>query len=187
MNATDPNSGEPSAPRAQDQTGILAPPIDLTFEQLFDREYTTLVRIAYLIVGGEERAEEVVQEAFASLHTRWDTVRNPGGFLRTAVVNRSKDEQRHQIRARAKLRLLRPTADATTERPYLVDALAKLPNRRRAVVVLRYYGGHSLPEIAEITGMAVGTVKSTLHRALGDLRAELDDDSLLPTTVPVLR
>ncbi len=161
-----------------DRTGILAPPIDLSFEQVFDREYTTLVRIAYLIVGSEARAEEVVQDAFATLHTRWGTVRNPGGFLRTAVVNRSRDEQRHQIRARAKLLLLRPTKEAETERPYLVDALAKLAPRRREVVVLRYYGGHTMAEIAEITGVALGTVKSTLHRALDELRSELGDSSL---------
>lgn len=166
------------SPAEFDPTGVLAPVVDETFEQLFDREYTKLVRIAYLIVGTEARAEEVVQDAFVKLHDRWATVHNPGGFLRTAVVNRSRDEQRRQIRARAKLRLLRPTTEATSERPYLVDALAKLPPRRREVIVLRYYGGHSMPEIAEITGMAVGTVKSTLHRALGDLRAELDDSDI---------
>ncbi len=153
------------------ETAALAPTTE-SFDEVFEREYKKMVRLGYLMIGDEGRAEEVVQEAFATLHRRWDEVHSPGGFLRTTVCNRSRDEQRHRIRARAKLRLLRPST-TVTERPYLVDALAKLSPRRREAVVLRYYGGHTIPEIAHITGMAQGTVKSTLHRALEELRVEL--------------
>ncbi len=153
------------------ETRALAPSTE-SFDEVFEREYKKMVRLAYLMTGDDGRAEEVVQEAFATLHRRWDDVQSPGGFLRTTVCNKSRDTQRHQIRARKKLRLLRPVIDVT-ERPYLVDALLELSPRRREAVVLRYYGGHTIPEIADITGMAEGTVKSTLHRALEELKKTL--------------
>ena len=62
-------------------------------------------------------------------------------------------------------------ADAPDE---LADALAALPPRRRAVVVLRYYERLELEEIADVLDISVGTVKSTLHRALAQLKGTLE-------------
>jgi RNA polymerase sigma factor (sigma-70 family) len=56
---------------------------------------------------------------------------------------------------------------------HVIDVVRHLPPKRRALVVLRYYSGLTDAEIAETTGLPVGTVKSTLHRALAELRKEL--------------
>lgn len=149
------------------------------FDQLFRAEYTGLVRLAYLIIGSQQRAEELTQEAFRQLFEAWPSVERPGGFVRSAVVSRCRDAQRREITARRKLRLLRPVAEAEPEPHYLVDVLARLPEHWRTMVVLRFYGGHSIPEIAELTGQPEGTVKSGIHRALAQLRDEL---SVVPTS-----
>ena len=143
------------------------------FDDLFRAEYTSLVRLAYLIIGSQARAEELTQDAFSQLLDTWSTVDSPGGFVRTALVSRCRDAQRREITGRRKLRLLRPVADAEPETHYLVDALSTLPDNWRAAVVLRFYGGHSIREIAEITGQPEGSVKSGLHRALTQLRDQL--------------
>ena len=143
------------------------------FDELFRAEYAALVRVAYLIIGSQPQAEELSQDAFAQLLEKWSGVKNPGGFVRTALVSRCRDAQRREITGRRKLRLLRPATEAEPEPDYLLDSLAELPLNWRTIVVLRFYGGHSIPEIAEITGEPEGSVKSGLHRALTQLRGQL--------------
>ena len=58
------------------------------------------------------------------------------------------------------------------------DALGRLPERQRTAVVLRYYADLPLADVAEVMGVAVGTVKSTLHAALASLRIDLEDEEL---------
>ncbi len=145
-----------------------------TFDDLFRSEYTGLVRLAYLIIGSQQKAEELTQDAFRQLFEAWPTVDRPGGFVRTAVVSRCRDAQRREITAKRKLRLLRPIVEAEPEPHYLVDVLAGLPDHWRAMVVLRFYGGHSVPEIAALIDQPEGSVKSGLHRALAQLRSALD-------------
>lgn len=143
------------------------------FDALFKAEYVGLVRLAYLIVGSQVRAEELTQDAFSQLLDVWPAVESPGGFVRTVLVSCCRDAQRREITGRRKLLLLRPVAQTEPERDYLVDALATLPDNWRAAVVLRFYGGHSVREIAEITGQPEGSVKSGLHRGLAQLRGQL--------------
>ncbi len=163
---------------AEPTTNQLAP-IELSrtdaaaFDDLFRSDYRGLVRLAYLMVGSQERAEELTQDAFAQLFASWSRVERPGGFVRTVLVSRCRDAQRREIRGRAKLRLVTPKPEDTPESHYLVDVLADLPSNWRAMVVLRYYGGHTIPEIAEIIGDPEGSVKSGLHRALAQLKTQL--------------
>lgn len=144
------------------------------FDDLFREEYAGLVRLAYLIVGSQDRAEELTQDAFGQLLKAWSSVDRPGGFVRTVLVSRCRDAQRREMTGRRKFRLLRPVVKAEPETHYLVDVLAELPSNWRAMVVLRFYGGHTIPEIAEITGDPEGSVKSGLYRALAQLKTQLD-------------
>lgn len=144
------------------------------FDQLFRAEYSGLVRVAYLMVGSQARAEELTQDAFSQLLQSWWTVDRPGGFVRTVLISRCRDAQRRQITGRRKLRLLRPTAEVQPEAHYLVDVLSTLPDNWRAMVVLRFYGGHTIPEIADLLDEPQGSVKSGLHRALAQLKTQLD-------------
>ncbi|MET0158548.1 MAG: SigE family RNA polymerase sigma factor [Acidimicrobiales bacterium] len=146
--------------------------VDRTFDALYAEEVEAMARLAFLMVGSEEQAEELVHDAFARLYERWDRVDNPGGYLRTCVVNGCKDrlrrrgvERRHPATA---------TGPAEMETDHLADVLAALPYRQRAAVVLRYYEDRSEADIADLLGVRPGTVKSLLHRGLATLRREIE-------------
>jgi RNA polymerase sigma-70 factor, ECF subfamily len=156
------------------------PPTELdTFESVFARDYAAVARMAYLLLGATGEAEEVAQEAFATLLQRWDTVDNPSGFVRTAVLNRCRDLGRRRAVRRRALDRLRPieqtSGPESGDHLALVHALAELELPQREVVVLRYYLDHTVPEIASLTGTPAGTVKSRLHRGLARLADSLGE------------
>ena len=73
-----------------------------TFDQLFRQSYERMVRVAYLLLGSQPEAEDVVQDAFARIELRWSKLGNPGAYLHRCVVNRSHDvlrRRRDELRA----------------------------------------------------------------------------------------
>ena len=169
---------------AHDSTGLIveqvAGRLSVTadeFDDLYRREYSTMVRISYLMVRDEDLAVEVTHDAFARVLERWSRLDEPGAYLRTAVVNASRDALRKRIFRRSRRHVIE-VVDAGAHAPehYLVDALAQLGSKRRAAIVLRYYLDLPEAEIAEALCVRPGTVKSLLHRGLGELRAALADD-----------
>ncbi len=145
----------------------------MTFEELFTQQYESMVRTAFLLLGSRAEAEDVAQDAFARVDLRWSRLDNPGGYLRRCVVNRSHDTLRRR-RVEQRFRGLRHEATNELGADELTDALAALPPKRRAAIVLRYYGGLKEREIAEVMRVRPGTVKSLLHRALAQLRLEIE-------------
>ncbi len=132
-----------------------------------------LAALAAAITLDRLMAEEVVQDAFAGLHQHFGSVSNPVGYLQRAVVHRSISVIR---RRRVAARYPVPVASVTVS-PEIDDtwrAVAALPARERAAIVLRYWQGMSENEIAAMLGWPNGTVKSTLHRALKRLKGELN-------------
>ncbi|MFI6844587.1 SigE family RNA polymerase sigma factor [Kitasatospora sp. NBC_00085] len=138
-----------------------------------------LIRLAELLTGDPHRARDIVQSALERAYLHWHriTADDPTAYVRRIVVNQHRDWWR-------RLRNRELPTDRTPERPgredlaerqaqqaLLQQALATLTRRERSVVVLRYYGDLSEAETAAELGIAPGTVKSTLHRALSKLRA----------------
>jgi RNA polymerase sigma-70 factor (sigma-E family) len=141
------------------------------FDDLFTAERRPMTRLAFLLTGSEPIAEEVVQDAFAQVYERWSRLDRPGGYLRTCVVNGARRAGKRRSRD---LRVVSSTETSVDlEAREMLDALSRLRPEWRAVVVLRFYGDMSQEEIAEVLGMRLGTVKSSLHRALGQLREEI--------------
>lgn len=142
------------------------------FDSLFTRERVPMVRLAYLMLRDEAHAEEVVQDAFVSVLERWDRLDNAGAYLRRCVVNGCSSRMR-----RARLRIPAPVgrteADLATD--HTIDAVRRLSPQRQTMVVLRYYADMTQDEIADTLRLPVGTVKSGLHRALGELKEALRD------------
>jgi RNA polymerase sigma factor (sigma-70 family) len=141
------------------------------FEVVYQREFPAMVRLATALVDATDQAEEVVQEAFAQLYLRYRSVANPGAYARMCVLNGC----RKVLRRRRLIR--RQTAPAEEYGSlgfnHVLDAVRALPARQRNAVVLRYELQLSDQEIADTLGVPVGTVKSTLHRALARLRTEV--------------
>lgn len=138
---------------------------------VYRRLYPSLVRTAFLLVDTREQAEEVVQEAFAKAFPKWDRLRIPEAYVRTCVVNGCRRVQRRRGLAR---RLVVPPIDEMrSEHDHIADAVRALPSPQREVVVLRYYLQATDAEIAATLKIALGTVKSSLHRARAALREQL--------------
>jgi RNA polymerase sigma-70 factor (ECF subfamily) len=159
---------------------------------LMERHYRRLYGIALSYLRHPDDALDVVQETFVKAFQkadRWDGSTEAGPWLSRVAVNQSIDRWRRRKRRQATFTPLAegdhddalaatdPDPDHTVlgreMRDHLAVALEGLPERQRAVVVLRHYQEMSLEEIAQALGMRLGTVKSTLHRALGRMRTGL--------------
>jgi RNA polymerase sigma-70 factor (sigma-E family) len=152
--------------------------------ELYQQHWAGLVRLAVLVMDDRQAAEDVVQEAFADLYRHWP-LRDSGkalGYLRTAVLNRS----RSVLRRRKVARLYTPPHEAPNasaessavlgeDRLQVRRALRALPTRTRAVLVLRYYLDLPFAEIAETLGISESTARSTASRGLAVLTQKLEE------------
>lgn len=180
-------AARPALRAVSDGTGWDA---DEALEQLYAAHWRSLVRLAVLLVRDQGVAEDVVQDAFVAVHSRWRRMRDPDralAYLRQAVVNRSRSTLRH--RAVVARHLDRETGRppgpggpggeeqvlAGDRRRAVLDALATLPRRQREVLVLRHYGELSEAEIADALGISPGSVKSHASRGSAALRTALAD------------
>lgn len=141
--------------------------------ELFTDYYLPMVRLAHLMTGSNAVAEELVQDAFVAMQTRWDQVDEHRAYLRTAVINRCRSWNRRRFLERSHARTVSEPiyVDEVAE---LRDALDGLSARQRAVVVLRFYEDMSESDIADALGCRPGTVKSLLSRALARLGEVID-------------
>jgi RNA polymerase sigma-70 factor (sigma-E family) len=142
-----------------------------------------LLRTAYLLTGSRPDAEDLLQTALAKTYLAWDRIREReavDGYVRKVMVNTQTSFWRRRRVAEVVTGELpeRAGRDAHAEADLhdaLWSALATLPRRQRAMVVLRYYEDLPEAEVARVLGVSVGTVKSTTSRALAKLR---DDSGL---------
>jgi RNA polymerase sigma-70 factor (sigma-E family) len=136
-----------------------------------------LLQTAYLLTGDRHRAEDLLQTALTRAYLRWDRIESedPEGYVRRTLANAHIDWWRRKPWREE------PTAEppdlpapdqvtAFDVRQAVLEALAGLSRRQRAVVVLRYYEDLSEAEIANVLGCSAGTVKSAASRALAKLR-----------------
>jgi len=163
-----------------------------TVAELFRDHHGELVRLAVLMVGDAATAEDVVQDVYASLHSRahQHQPEDPLPYVRAAVLNGCRSALRRRGIARrvtlvhrASQRHDQTLASAESEvilseeRRQVLAALSRLPRRRREVLALRYYLGLSEAEIAAVLGISPGTVKSTAARGLAALARDLGETS----------
>ena len=148
-------------------------PSSSDFASFYRKEWAATVRLAALLSQSSAAAEDLAQEAFVRLYPRWSTALNPGGYLRVTLVNTCRNWHRHAGVERAKLSLLHGADSVELLASELGDAVAALPYRQRAVLVLRYHAGLSEAEIAHALGVRAGTVKSLAARALARLAKEI--------------
>ena len=152
------------------------------FDLFFADHYRELARFAYLLTGDHHAADDVTAEAMAEAWQGWTRVSSadrPLAYVRRIVANIAGARTSRLVRERHGWQLWsvghgeqseEPDTDATLD---LRKALLRMPARKRACVVLRYYYGLSERETAETLGVAVGTVKSQSSRGLEELAAQL--------------
>jgi RNA polymerase sigma-70 factor (sigma-E family) len=159
---------------------------DAEFTDFATANRARLRSTAYLLCGDWERASDHVQEGLIRVYAAWPRLVRHGGelaYARRAVVSAFLDA------ARKRSSTERPTAEhadratsedvasAVTDRAALMTALARLPGRQRACVVLRYFEELDVRETAHVLGCSEGNVKSQTSRALASLRAMFENES----------
>ena len=151
------------------------------FADFVELRYRDLLRTAFLLTGSHHAAEDLVQACLLKAMSRWDRIDEPMTYLRRVMVNQRVSWWR---RVRREL----PHADppdsvapddirGADDRAVVLAALAGLPPRMRAVLVLRYWEDLSEAETAGLLGCSTGTVKAQASRGLSRLRAVLGTDS----------
>lgn len=158
-------------------------PADGAFAEFYRRELAGQTRRATLIVGERELACDIVHEAFVAVFRRWASIAEPGPYLSTTVLNACRDATRRAGRHRTAVGLhaamtpqAAPAADAAAADDAVWAALAHLPFRQRAAVVLRFYEQRSETEIALALDCRPGSVGPLITRALRTLRTRLPRD-----------
>ncbi|HET6866928.1 MAG TPA: SigE family RNA polymerase sigma factor [Solirubrobacteraceae bacterium] len=165
------------------------------FDRFVADSSDTLLRTAYLIVWDLGEAEDLVQETLFEVARRWPRIRrmeHPIAYARRILVNRALSGSARRTRRRQELIALMPSEheaapDGTAEigaSDELIDALAALPPRQRAVLVLRYFLDLPEAEVAAALKCSLGTVKSTASRGLARLERAMrpaNDPRSIPT------
>lgn len=154
-------------------TVVDGPSIDVEFALFFGEAHRPMLRLAYLLTGSATQAEEAVQDCFAKVFDRWTRIDEPTAYMRRAVVNRCASWHRHGAVVRRTQSVVATDESYQDQPDELRDVLDALPARRRAVVILRFYEGLDNAEIARTLDITEGTVKSTLHRALEQMKGTL--------------
>jgi RNA polymerase sigma-70 factor (sigma-E family) len=145
--------------------------------ELYERHASEAGRLAYLLTGDRELAEDLVQDAFVKLTGRFFHLRDPGGFhayLRTTVVNLARSHHRRRAverrYAEREAGIDRSVAAIDrSDRDLLRGALLSLPVRQRTAVVLRFYEDMSVAQTASCMRCSEGTVKSLASRGTARL------------------
>jgi RNA polymerase sigma-70 factor (sigma-E family) len=152
-----------------------------------ERAGTPLLRLAWLLTGDADRAQELTQAALVKTYVAWPRVREGEelAYARRVLVNHSTDTWRSTRREQAAQVVPEPaTASddmaASDNRDLVVRLLRQLPVHQRKVVVLRYYADLTETATAEALGVSVGAVKSAASRGLAALRTALRSGSEIP-------
>ena len=166
------------------------------FEEYFTTRRDAVRRTAYLICGDWHRADDLAQTAFVALHRRWRKIRDKralDAYVRRSLMRAAIDESRRPWRREHAVEELPDTSSNGSEdivgnvvarRSALVDGLQRVPPRQRAVLVLRFFEGLSVADVASTLNCTEGTVKSQTARGLDALRTALGDalDDLRPAS-----
>jgi RNA polymerase sigma-70 factor (sigma-E family) len=171
----------PAVPRARNG-GRTSGADDRGFGEYVSARSRALLRTAYLLTGNVADAEDLVQAALAKTFLAWDRIEDRGavdGYVRRAMVNTHISWWRRRRVEEYPTDVIPDQAVAdhavsSDLQETLRRAIDRLPQRMRAAVVLRYYEDMTEAEVAEALGVSLGTVKSTVSRAVAKLRTDSD-------------
>ncbi|MFP3986350.1 SigE family RNA polymerase sigma factor [Streptomyces sp. E11-3] len=149
------------------------------FHTFFEEQYAALARLAYLLTGDADNADDLAADALLALWHRWDRVRaadHPVAYARGVVTNMAHSRIRSAVRERRRITLFWSPRDEKTDNPDIPavvdvqEALGRLPFRKRACVVLRHAFDLSEKDTAQALGVSVGTVKSQTSKGMAELQ-----------------
>ncbi|MEU0739773.1 SigE family RNA polymerase sigma factor [Streptomyces sp. NPDC006134] len=151
----------------------------MEFHAFFERHYAELSRLAHLLTGEPDAADDLAADALLALWHRWDRIRgadHPVAYARGVVANLARSRVRSAVRERRRIALFWSQREERAENPDVAgvvdvqEALRRLPFRKRACVVLRHAFDLSERDTALALGVSVGTVKSQTSKAMAELQ-----------------
>ncbi|MDT0569356.1 SigE family RNA polymerase sigma factor [Streptomyces sp. DSM 3412] len=156
------------------------------FHAFFERHYAELSRLAHLLTGEADAADDLAADALLAMWHRWDRVRaadHPVAYARGVVANLARTRIRSAVRERRRITLFWSQREEKTENPDVAgvvdvqSALRRLPFRKRACVVLRHAFDLSEKDTALALGVSVGTVKSQTSKGMAELQKLLGTEN----------
>lgn len=163
---------------------------DYSFEDYVHDSGQRLKRLAFLLTGDLNEAEDLLQSAYVKAMPHWKKISGydvPDAYMRRVMVSirtswwrRSKGREKLVAEIPERSTGTTRIDDAVVETQTLLNALRALPDRQRAAVVLRHWCDLSEAETAESMGCSVGTVKSNTSKGLAHLRAALGTSAYVP-------
>jgi RNA polymerase sigma factor (sigma-70 family) len=166
------SAGAESEPDVERFRGAGCQVSDVRVDSIYVQQRRRLLGLAAAITLDPGAAEEILHDAFVGLQRHALQVDNPEGYLQRSVINLAINRVRRRKVAAAHP----PPPPPVASSPEIDETWAvvqRLPVQQRAVVVLRYWDDMTVEGIAETLGWPLGSVKSTLHRALRRLEVEL--------------
>jgi RNA polymerase sigma-70 factor (sigma-E family) len=157
------------------------------FEEFVGTRSPVLLRTAYLLCGGDHgAAEDLLQDVLERVYPKWRRIRSdPESYVRAALANAAANRWRRRARRVTEVPLQNGQSPAVpgpehgvANHDLVVRALAGLPARMRAVLVLRFFDDLSEVDTAAALRCGVGTVKSQTSRGLARLRELLENDQM---------
>lgn len=148
-----------------------------SFEAFYQTNRQHVFRALALTLGSSDLAADAVDEAMARAYQHWRSVAtfdNQAGWVYRVGLNWARSRLRKRKREVLSERPPEQMTEVTFADPDLERAVMALPLEARSVVVLRFYLDWSTDEVARTLGIRPGTVKSRLHRAMNELRTQLD-------------
>ena len=152
------------------------------FDAFYRGQYRSLLALAWSLTGRRDLGEELVQDALLEVHRHWDRVQDydvPGAFARRVLLNAAANTARkraNEARSLARLPRDEEHRDQLPPDPEFWSALRSLPRRQAETLALHYLEDLPVIEIAEILGIAEGTVKAHLHRGRVALAERLEQE-----------
>ncbi|THA50623.1 SigE family RNA polymerase sigma factor [Streptomyces sp. A1136] len=152
------------------------------FHDFVERHYAELARLAHLLTGETDAADDLAADALIALWQRWDRLRaadHPLAYARGVVANMARERIRSAVRERRRIALFWSRGPEPVEGPDVAAvldvraALARLPFRKRACVVLRHAFDLSEKDTARALGISTGTVKSQTSKGMAELERVL--------------
>ncbi|HXB48541.1 MAG TPA: SigE family RNA polymerase sigma factor [Streptosporangiaceae bacterium] len=180
--AANPSPSVPAARTEEPGEAAVGPADDPAFRDYVRARRQALLRTAYLLTGNLADAEDLVQSALAKTYLAWHRIEDRSAidsYVRRAMVNtqiswwrRRRLEEFPTDEIPDQVAVDYPVSTDVQES--LRRAIDRLPQRMRAAVMLRYYEDMTEAEVAEVLGVSVGTVKSTVSRAVAKLRTDIE-------------
>ena len=155
---------------------------ELAFRAFVTEHQSVLRRRAFLLCGNWADGDELAQEALARVYVAWPRI-SPGAelaYTRRTMLNLHLNDRRKRGREVLTDSTPEPSVSGPDRELALVltDLLKGLPDRQRAILVLRFWEDLTVPQIAEATGVAEGTIKSLISRGLAVMRERLTEPPL---------